>query len=192
MPKSYWMVVQTLENFRISRERGFDVHGFRLRYRRRAERMECDDPVLFYISELRKWAAIATVTSRYFEDTKPIWKTNRKNDSFPYRVNLSLSMLLKEEDYVDGLILGPRLEYVKRWPPERWPLAFHDSLHILPQRDFRLIEAEMKRVRSKPMRRRRGGTSRREGRRDERRSNVSGEAPSPDGDLGDAADVLVE
>ena len=42
-------------------------------------------------------------------------------------------------------MLAPRLEYVKRWPPEDWPLAFFDRLHLLPQRDFRLIEGEMKR-----------------------------------------------
>ena len=193
MPKNYWMVVQTPENFQISKERGFDVHGFRPRYRRRAERMERDDPVLFYISGLRKWAAIATITSRYFEDRTPIWKSNRRDESFPYRVNLSLSIVLEEEDYVDGLILGPRLEYVKRWPPERWPLAFHDSLHILPQKDFRLIEAEMKRIRSRRRRKGRGGLSRRDGRRDERRAEGSSDVVSPDGDREEEpADALVE
>ena len=42
--------------------------------------------------------------------------------------------------------LGPRLEYVKRWPPESWHLAFFETLHLIPQRDFRLLEGEMKRV----------------------------------------------
>ena len=55
-------------------------------------------------------------------------------------------IVLDEEDYIDGLLLGPRLDYVKRWPPEEWPLAFMDALHLLPQRDFRLIEGEMKKV----------------------------------------------
>jgi hypothetical protein len=44
------------------------------------------------------------------------------------------------------MILGPRLDYVKRWAPENWPLAFWDRLHLLPQRDFRLIEGEMERI----------------------------------------------
>ena len=30
-----------------------------------------------------------------------------------------------------------------------WPLAFYGTLHLLPQRDFRLIESEMKRNISK-------------------------------------------
>ena len=53
-------------------------------------------------------------------------------------------------DIGDAMILGPRLEYVKKWLPENWPLAFLDRLHLLPQRDFRLIEGEMRRITSSP------------------------------------------
>ena len=157
MPRNYWMFVQTPENFEVSRGLSFTVHGLKSRYRRRAQRMAPDDRVLFYISETRKWAATASITSRYFEDRTPIWSTDGNQEVFPYRVKLSPSIVLKEEDYVDALILGPRLEYVKRWAPESWPLAFMDSLHLLPQRDFRLIEGEMKRIMSRGRKRRRRG-----------------------------------
>jgi hypothetical protein len=53
-------------------------------------------------------------------------------------------------------MLAPRLEYVRRWVPEDWPLAFFDKLHLIPQKDFRLIEGEMQRLQS----RRPGGSSR--------------------------------
>ena len=158
MPKNYWMVVQTPENFEISKERGFDLHGFTPRQRRRAQRMEPDDRVLYYVSQIRKWPVLATITSRYFEDRTPIWKLGARV-SLPYRVKLSPSIVLDEEDYIDALQIGPRLEYVKRWVPERWPLAFLGSLHLLPQRDFRLIEGEMKRVMSGRRRRRQDGRS---------------------------------
>jgi hypothetical protein len=64
-------------------------------------------------------------------------------------------MVLNQEDFIDALELAPRLEYVKRWAPEDWPLAFVDSLHLIPQRDFRLIEGEMRRCISSKRRRRR-------------------------------------
>ena len=163
MPKNYWMVVQTPENFEISKEMGFNVHGLRSRFRRRAQRMEPDDRVLFYIEGVRKWAAIASITSRYFEDRTPIWKSTSREDEYPYRVKMSPSIVLKEEDYIDALVLGPRLEYVKRWAPEHWPLALMDSLHLLPQRDFRLIEGEMKRVLGRRRPRGRRGRRRRDG-----------------------------
>ena len=156
MPKNYWMVVQTPENFEISKELGFTLHGLRSRHRRRAQRMEPDDLVLYYVSGIRKWTGVATIASRYFESREPVWKSvGRRGEDFPYRVKLSPSIVLDEEDYIDALALGPRLEYVKRWAPERWPLAFTDSLHLLPQTDFRLIEGEMKKALSRKRKERR-------------------------------------
>ena len=55
--------------------------------------------------------------------------------------------MLDEPDYIDALLLAPRLQYLKRWMPEDWPLAFFDRLHLLPQKDFRLVEGEMQRIR---------------------------------------------
>ena len=146
MGKNYWMVVQTLENFRITRDMGFTMHGVGSKYRRRAQRMQPDDRMLFYVRDLRKWPAVASITSKSFTDRTPIWKPSRRGEDFQHRVKIRPNFVLEEDDYIDGLILGPRLEYVKRWPPERWPLAFHDSLHLLSQRDFRLIEGEIKRI----------------------------------------------
>jgi len=149
MAKNYWMFVESLENFTITKDLGFTLHGLGPKYRRRAERMRPDDRVVFYVSGLRKWTATATITSRYFEDNTPIWKSVGREDGYPYRVNLAPDIVVDEADYIDALILAPRLDYVKRWAPEDWPLAFFDRLHLLPQRDFRLIEGEMKRVVSK-------------------------------------------
>ena len=73
---------------------------------------------------------------------------------------------MAEDLYIDARALAFRLDYVKRWPAERWPLAFMDTLHLLPQKDFRLIEAEMKRIhpdwRSRPRRRSRKRNRRRQ------------------------------
>ena len=153
MAKNYWMFVESLENFVITKDLGFTLHGLGPKYRRRAERMRPDDRVVFYVSGLRKWTATATITSRYFEDSTPIWKSVGRDNGYPYRVNLAPDIVVDETDYIDALILAPRLDYVKRWAPEDWPLAFFDRLHLLPQRDFRLIEGEMKRVVSKGRRR---------------------------------------
>jgi predicted RNA-binding protein len=187
MPKNYWMFVQTPENFEISRERSFNLHGLRSRQRRRAQRMGPDDRVLFYVSGIRKWTATASITSSYFEDRTPIWKSYGKRlEEFPYRVRLTPAIVLDEEDYIDALLLGPSLEYVKRWAPERWYLAFQDTLHLLPQRDFRLIESEMKKA---PSGRRTGRGKMRsgEGGNSERASGASEEVgPEDEGADGDA------
>ena len=107
MPKNYWMFVQTPENFELSKELGFTLHGLRSRQRRRVQRMEPDDRVLYYVSGLRKWTATASIASRYFEDRKPIWKPDGDRDPFPYRVKLSPAIVLDEADYIDALLLAP-------------------------------------------------------------------------------------
>ena len=172
MPNNFWMVVQTPENHEITRGQGFTLHGLTSKQRRRARRMEPDDRILFYVGgEVRKWTAIVVVKSKYFEDRTPIWESNgSRQELFPYRVKTTPAIVLDEADYIEARILAPRLEYVKRWPPELWPLAFFDTLHLIPQRDYRLIESEMKRIRrQKRSRGRRGDYS---GRRDELPSPV--------------------
>ena len=143
------MFVEAPQNFEITREIEFSLFGMGAKYRRRAERMQPQDRVLFYINGVRKWPASATITSTYFEDNSPLWHPTTRGESFQYRVNLKPDIVLDEEDYIDAMILGPRLDYVKRWAPENWPLAFWDRLHLLPQRDFRLIEGEMERITSR-------------------------------------------
>ena len=143
------MVAESDENFRISRDLGFTLHGLGNKYRRRAQRMQPNDRILFYVTQLRKWTLTATITSRSFVEHKPTWNSSRRGDDYPYRVKMSPDIVLEEEDYIDARILAPSLEYLKRWIPEDWPLAFYDRLHLLSQRDFRLIEGEMKRHFSK-------------------------------------------
>ena len=146
------MVAESDENFEISKELGFTVHGLGNKYRRRAQRMQPNDRILFYVTQLRKWTLTATITSRSFVERKPIWRSTRRGDDYPYRVRMAPDIVLEEDDYIDARILAPGLEYLKRWIPEDWPLAFYDKLHLLPQRDFALIEGEMRRIVSRQRR----------------------------------------
>lgn len=146
MGKNYWMIVDSAERYAELKEKGFSIYGVGSKFRRRAQRMQPDDQVIFYIRGLRKWGATAVIKSKYFTDETEIWKPGPHGETYPYRVEMAPELVLEERDYIDALILAPRLEYVKRWAPEDWPLAFFDTLHLLPQKDFRLIEDEMKRI----------------------------------------------
>jgi hypothetical protein len=76
-------------------------------------------------------------------------------------------VVVQEESWVDAMQIGPRLEYVRKWPPEMWPLALVGTLHIIPQRDFTMLEEELKRasLANKQTRRRGRGRRGRRGRR---------------------------
>lgn len=144
--RTYWMVASTLENFRITQSMGFTLQGLMSRQRRKAQRMEPGDRLVYYITGVQRFGATATVTSQCFEDHDPIWKSNGKPDDYPWRVNVEANAVLEDPSFLDAREIGPRMEYVKRWPPEYWPLAFQGNLHILPKSDFELLEQEMTKI----------------------------------------------
>ena len=133
MGRNYWMVSTTLGDFQVTRDRGYSIFGMGSKYRRRAQRMQPDDKMLLYVRQLRKWTGVVSVTSSYFEDRTPIWNIGTRGENYPYRVKIKPEIVLREEDYIDALLLAPRMEYVKRWLPESWPLAFFDTLHLIPR-----------------------------------------------------------
>lgn len=147
--RNYWMFVESPDNFETIKEMGLTLFGMGSKYRRRVERMSPKDRVLFYVTGIRKWPATATITSHGFEDTSPMFKPTSRGEKYNHRVRLAPDIVLDEPDYIDAMLIAPRLEYLKRWAPEDWPLAFFERLHLLPQKDFRLIESEMERITKK-------------------------------------------
>lgn len=146
MGKTYWMLVTDQQNFDITREQGFGVLGIDSHNRRKAVRIGPDDRVVYYVRDRRGFAAIATVTSEHFEDHTRIWRGHREAEDFPHRVKVKPDVVLKSSSFIDATEIGPTLEYVKKWPAERWELAFFGMLHIIPQRDFNMLEGEMNRL----------------------------------------------
>ena len=143
------MVASSLENFHITRGLDFTIQGMMSRQRRKAQRMEPGDRIVYYITGVQRFGATATVTSKCTEDHKQIWKSEGKPDDFPWRVEIKADAVLEDEQSLDAREIGPRMEYVRRWPPEHWPLAFQGNLHILPKSDFEILEQEMRKVTSK-------------------------------------------
>ncbi|MCI0896356.1 MAG: hypothetical protein J4N84_15795, partial [Chloroflexi bacterium] len=96
-----------------------------------------------------RFTATATATTSFFEDDSPIWEKEGRSD-WPYRVKIKPDIVLDEAQQIDANLLAPRLDYVRRWPPENWYMAFQGNLHLLPKSDFALIEEEMKKLKFGP------------------------------------------
>jgi len=145
MPSNFWMMINNEENFRITQKRGFIDLGLKAQHRRKVQRITEGDRVLLYISHIRRFAATATALSSFYESEEDIW-VKEGTSGFPYHIKLEPGVILKDEQFIDANILAPRLEYVKRWNPEDWYMAFQGNLHLLPKNDFTLIEEEMKKL----------------------------------------------
>ena len=149
MPVNFWMVVSNSSNFRISRDLGFTILGLKSQHRRKVQRIGVGDRILYFVSQERRFTATATATTSFFEDDSPIWEKEGRSD-WPYRVKIKPDIVLDEAQQIDANLLAPRLDYVRRWPPENWYMAFQGNLHLLPKSDFALIEEEMKKLKFGP------------------------------------------
>src|SRR4051794_21922730 len=134
----YWMLVSGPENFETSRARGFDLAAMKSRHRKKAERVEAGDRVLFYVTGRQAWGGAATVTGPYFEGTDLIWR-GKNDDPYPFRFPIKPDVILQPEQFVPALSLLDDLEYPRRWPREHWHLAFQGNVHLLPREDFEHI-----------------------------------------------------
>ncbi len=140
------MINTTRENFDITRERGFDLLGIDSSNGRKASQMAEGDRLVFYVGNDRRFAAVATVTGKSFQNGAPIWKHHSPRERFRNRVSIELDVLPPDDKWVDAMQVGPTLEYVKRWPPEMWNLALFGMVHIISKRDFDLLERELRRL----------------------------------------------
>jgi len=150
--KVFWLICTTSENFHITRDRSFSQLGIERDQGNKSIRINPNDRMVFYLNDVRRFAATVTVTSEPFESHDRIWKHHSEAEDFPHRVNIKPDLVLDEEQYLDGLQIGPGLEYVSKWPPEQWNMALLGMLHIISKRDFNFLEEQMRRLKSKKRR----------------------------------------
>ncbi len=146
MPHNFWMINCNQQNFEITRNLGFTAQGLKAEYRRKVQRVEPGDRVIYYVTGIRAFTATATVTKPYEEVGSSPWVKEGKT-TWPYRIGITPDVVLESAQYINAGDLAFRLEYIRKWPPEDWHLAFHGNLHLLSKSDFFLLECEMLKLR---------------------------------------------
>ncbi|MGH7870070.1 MAG: hypothetical protein ACREP9_21135, partial [Candidatus Dormibacteraceae bacterium] len=63
----------------------------------------------------------------------------------PWRVRIRPDQVLEAQEWIPARELAYRMEYVRHWAPESWPLAFQGHIHQLAKVDFKLVENELRR-----------------------------------------------
>jgi hypothetical protein len=138
-----WILTGSLENFRINVERGFDLIGFKERRRRQAEQFRPGDEIVFYVTGVQEFGAIAGVDSEMFEDRTPVWPAGPKQEAYPWRVEAHPLLVLDEEEFVPAAELAAELEHVAKWPAEHWQLAFQGQLRTVSEHDAQLLSERL-------------------------------------------------
>ncbi len=139
---SYWIIVSSLDNWRRTAEHGFTVQGMKSRHRKKAERMQPGDKIAYYVTGLKAFAGVATITSTFYEDHAPIWTSSNKkkaDEDYPFRVHIEPELVLNETDFVPAEGVARQMIYARKWPAANWTLAFQGNVHAIPAEDFQLI-----------------------------------------------------
>jgi len=145
-PAKTWILTGSVENLRINIERGFDVIGLKERRIRQAEQFEPGDLVVFYVTGVQAFGAIARVLSPMFEDREPIWPQGKKKapEDYPWRVEAEPVAILAEDEFIPAEALLGKLEHLAKWPVEHWHLAFQGQLRTISSGDAALLEERMR------------------------------------------------
>lgn len=138
--RTNWLLVSAPENFETSRKRGFDIAGMKSRHRKKAEKVKAGDRVIYYLTQVKSVGGISEATGPYFASDDHIWTSSKEGEEYPFRFPVKPLYIRDKDDYVPMVELVPALEYVKRWPPEHWTLAFQGNVHVLSDHDYDLIE----------------------------------------------------
>lgn len=137
----YWMIITSEENFAATESRSFSMQGVKSRHRKKAMQMQPGDRLIYYITGKQQFAGIAEVTSTYFEGGEIIWHSKKKEDTYPWRVNIKPELILPRDQWVDSSVFKEKLEHIKKWPAQHWKLAFQGNVHLLPEADYRTVKS---------------------------------------------------
>jgi len=139
---TYWIIVGSIDNFRKTAELGFTIQGMKSRHRKKAERMKPGDKIIYYVTGIKGFGGIATITSEYFESHDRIWKSGdakKEAEDYPFRVKIEPDVILSEGEFVEAEPLARKMTYVSRYPAENWTLAFQGNVHEINEGDYNLI-----------------------------------------------------
>lgn len=141
---TYWIIVGSPDNFERTRERGFTMQGIKSRHRKKADRMRPGDKLIYYLTGLKAFGGIATVTSNYFESHERIWSTcdpKKEVEDYPFRVNIEPDLVLEPDAFVPAEPIARQMMYVSKWPAANWTLAFQGNVHVIESNDYELIRS---------------------------------------------------
>jgi hypothetical protein len=142
---TYWIVVGSAENFEIAIKRGFDLFGFKSTRRSETSTMQPGDKLIFYLTGVKQFGGLATVTSNAFEEHKMIFASEKKaGEDFPFRVKTKADIVLSEAQRLSVPDYVGLLEMTRKGAMKSWGMAFQGNLHRISDADYKLLEREMR------------------------------------------------
>jgi hypothetical protein len=130
MSNTFWINNIHLEDYnKISNQK--KVQTFDIKEKNKVLRMKNGDKLIYFLGDKDVFIGISEVKTDKYEEI----------NSELISIKIKKNTHLKLRNSVDGNQVGPSLEYVKRWAPEKWKLSLYGNLHIISQNDFNLLKS---------------------------------------------------
>jgi hypothetical protein len=134
-----WCLTTSPDNFARTAERGWTVQGIKSRREKTAKEIRPGDKIVYYITKVVAFGAIAEVTSGYFEDHKLIW-TSKPGEDYPWRFEITPEVVVESpERWVPAEEIHTDLEFPEKWGPDHWKLAFQGNIRAWPENDYLVV-----------------------------------------------------
>ena len=145
MADQTWILTGSLDNFRATRDHGFELIGAKEGRRGMAEQIEPGDRIVFYVTGVQAFGGIVRVTGEMYEDRTKVWPGKPgKVDPYPWRFATEPETILDEDAFIPVVELAGELEHVAKWPAEHWHLAFQGQLRTVSEADSKLLESRIR------------------------------------------------
>ena len=132
MSNTFWINNILLEDYnKILNQK--KVQTFDVKEKNKVSRMKNGDKIIYFLGDKDVFIGISEIKNDKYEEI----------NSELISIKIKKGAHLKLSNSVDGNQVGPSLEYVKRWAPEKWKLSLFGSLHIISQNDFNLLESSI-------------------------------------------------
>ena len=99
-----WILTGSPDNFAATREHGFSVIGIKQRNRARALQMAPGDRIVFYLTQVSRFAGSVTIVGDLYEDRTKIWPGKPgAPDAYPWRFRTEAEVVLDDDQFVEAV-----------------------------------------------------------------------------------------
>jgi hypothetical protein len=143
----HWCLTTSPSNLTTTAELGWTLQGLKSRRGPTARALSVGDTITYYVTGAKAFGAVVEVAGGVIEAHDPIWCARQEGEDYPWRFPIRrLAGSADPADWVEVEELLDGLEHPRRWPRERWHLAFQGNIREWPAADASLVRGVLARA----------------------------------------------
>jgi hypothetical protein len=135
-----WCLTTSPDNFARTAALGWTRQGIKSRRGPTARQLQPGDRITYYCTQAGAFGAVVEVTTAAYTDHEPIWVARQEGEDYPWRFGIApIAVVSDPAGWVPVTELLDELEHPRKWPRERWHLAFQGNIRAWPAGDCEAV-----------------------------------------------------